>query len=414
MPNTKCKGGRRFTTNTSDIALSDNLGRLSECTSAENSKKSVCAISEKNDKQDCSICKTDVSTDFSIECDICGGWFHGKCVGLSKKQFEVIVGLGSSLKWLCPECSIGDSVVVKSPVDLPRDSIGSRIDSLERTVSKLADSISIGHSCKRSVEKTYSDVVRAGNIQSKAQENDPPKPKLSETSETLIVKGVVDRKKYDSFPSIREVLNKDFPKIRLLSAHYSPKRLLFLKVVSQDDVERLLKGWKNYILGANTSIVRYDPEKRQRNYVVLKNVPTALIESEILSEVKAQFSGCCEAKRFHKQGAILKTVRIAFDKKEQMSSALSTGLFLADCFYMPELYQEKKFPIRCYNCNHFGHTSHHCTAKQSCLKCSAHGHSIKDCTSDTIKCCNCNGNHLASDRDCPLFLNLFKRMNFLA
>ena len=59
-------------------------------------------------------------------------------------------------------------------------------------------------------------------------------------------------------------------------------------------------------------------------------------------------------------------------------------------------------PLRCYNCQVFGHHEDNCLKKPVCgnsggdKPCS----DVRNC-SERAKCANCNGNHPVSSRDCP-------------
>ena len=57
-------------------------------------------------------------------------------------------------------------------------------------------------------------------------------------------------------------------------------------------------------------------------------------------------------------------------------------------------------PIRCYQCQRFGHMSGGCTAKMRCLICGDE-HQKSDCpNSQSSKCANCKEVHVASSRKC--------------
>jgi hypothetical protein len=60
------------------------------------------------------------------------------------------------------------------------------------------------------------------------------------------------------------------------------------------------------------------------------------------------------------------------------------------------------FPtVMCYKCCHYGHTRLQCRATTSrCPKC-AETHSGEMCSTELLKCANCNGNHAATDQNCP-------------
>lgn len=57
-------------------------------------------------------------------------------------------------------------------------------------------------------------------------------------------------------------------------------------------------------------------------------------------------------------------------------------------------------PLRCYNCQHYGHGKATCNRKAVCAKCSQEGHQDTECE-NSPHCANCAGNHSAYSRDCP-------------
>lgn len=57
-------------------------------------------------------------------------------------------------------------------------------------------------------------------------------------------------------------------------------------------------------------------------------------------------------------------------------------------------------PLRCYNCQKFGHGKNACKRTAVCARCNKEGHTDTDCH-DTPHCANCSGNHPAFSKDCP-------------
>lgn len=56
-------------------------------------------------------------------------------------------------------------------------------------------------------------------------------------------------------------------------------------------------------------------------------------------------------------------------------------------------------PLRCFQCQKFGHSSRNCKSSAKCAKCSEEAHE-GDCTKPS-KCINCEGKHPSFSKDCP-------------
>jgi len=57
-------------------------------------------------------------------------------------------------------------------------------------------------------------------------------------------------------------------------------------------------------------------------------------------------------------------------------------------------------PLRCFNCQRYGHGKAHCRRQQTCCRCSEAGHDQKDCQ-QREHCVNCDGDHTAASKSCP-------------
>ena len=57
-------------------------------------------------------------------------------------------------------------------------------------------------------------------------------------------------------------------------------------------------------------------------------------------------------------------------------------------------------PMKCNQCQEYGHTSKHCKGRRICGQCSEEGHSMEECSSEAVKCHHCQGNHRAGDKRC--------------
>jgi len=57
-------------------------------------------------------------------------------------------------------------------------------------------------------------------------------------------------------------------------------------------------------------------------------------------------------------------------------------------------------PLRCFNCQKYGHGKNTCKGRETCANCGQAGHNSKDCLNEA-KCPNCAGRHSAFSRNCP-------------
>ncbi|KFM68503.1 hypothetical protein X975_09519, partial [Stegodyphus mimosarum] len=63
------------------------------------------------------------------------------------------------------------------------------------------------------------------------------------------------------------------------------------------------------------------------------------------------------------------------------------------CPYIPN-------PMRCFQCQRFGHSKISCHSKLACARCAMVGHDSDTCTAASL-CVNCKGEHPAFSRSCP-------------
>lgn len=60
-------------------------------------------------------------------------------------------------------------------------------------------------------------------------------------------------------------------------------------------------------------------------------------------------------------------------------------------------------PLRCFNCQRYGHSKLSCRGKLTCARCAVAGHESENCNKPA-RCVNCNGDHPSFFRSCPSWL----------
>jgi hypothetical protein len=74
--------------------------------------------------------------------------------------------------------------------------------------------------------------------------------------------------------------------------------------------------------------------------------------------------------------------------------------------------RSNKSPTQCFNCQRWGHSSQNCGFPFKCVKCTEHhapGQCMRKTREGTPKCINCGGDHAASFRKCPKFIEYFNK-----
>ena len=113
-------------------------------------------------------------------------------------------------------------------------------------------------------------------------------------------------------------------------------------------------------------------------------------KEEIVEQMRDQ--GVCEARKFGNKG----TVCLTFASSSP-PNYVNIGYLRCKCStFVPN-------PLRCYQCQKFGHGSNDCKGSPTCSKCGQAGHNKDDCPND-VCCANCSGPHEAVSKQCPTWI----------
>ncbi|XP_035214417.1 uncharacterized protein LOC118188158 [Stegodyphus dumicola] len=118
-------------------------------------------------------------------------------------------------------------------------------------------------------------------------------------------------------------------------------------------------------------------------------------EEEFVSELSHQ--NVCAARRIkvRREGKLIdtKNVILTFNTPELPKSVRAGYLHCPVRPYIPN-------PMRCFQCQRFGHSKMSCRGKPTCARCSVEGHDSDSCKAVPL-CVNCKGEHTAFSRSCP-------------
>ena len=73
-------------------------------------------------------------------------------------------------------------------------------------------------------------------------------------------------------------------------------------------------------------------------------------------------------------------------------------------YYFVEVKPYIPNPLRCFQCQEFGHSKRFCKKQLRCWKCGDEGHDGNDCSSEKKCCVNCKGEHYSSSKTCPVWI----------
>ncbi|GBN11310.1 hypothetical protein AVEN_78554-1 [Araneus ventricosus] len=122
----------------------------------------------------------------------------------------------------------------------------------------------------------------------------------------------------------------------------------------------------------------------------LLNVPT----DEILKELQGQGVSHVRHISIRRDGQLLNTKHLilTFDSAKLPENIKAGYMRLSVRTYIPN-------PLRCFQCQRFGHSKTSCRGTLTCARCAEVGHESTDCTR-AEKCVNCKGEHTSFSRNC--------------
>ena len=390
-----------------------------------NSALDVDTTTNNTDTNCCNTCNKEFAKDDdSLACYSCSTWFHYKCAGLSKNQYNCLITLGDSVEWFCRKCIAHKTGSTKLTQDINHTTYTNMQTQLLTISNQVSELTTFVHSKRNN---TYSSVVKSSHDKSTHKPHvvqhrhihpvhhsstiSPPSQTHSDPSTIVVLVGANSKEHCQSPAVVQKHMCDFFPKTKLIKVTMKASGLIFLQFTSHEEATKVVDNWNASYFGSNTKV---NFLKQNNNTVILRNVLYDIPDSTILNDIQSQYKSCKEVTRFvSKSGKTMPIVKAIFTDSKEVTSILEAGVFIGNLFIQPEHYQPKKQPTRCYNCQRFGHTARDCKKPSACAKCSE-SHATRDCThtENIKKCVNCASvDHHTYDKSCPKYIDIYNKIN---
>ena len=261
---------------------------------------------------------------------------------------------------------------------------------------------------------------QSGQYQGKPGPINKNRNELNKDSVLIVVTEIPDNTYFNAI-RMENMILKAFPRIketgiwrkyRINKRHKNKCYVTLPKDHFEDNVPNVIKSQ----LGFETSKVKVIngvnnvPEKTHK--VVAIGVHQTVSEDDIKTELAKSNIKINKVQRLKFNGQPTRKVVIEFENEQDMKIALFSGIYFGRIRIRCESYRTTPPVTQCYKCQGFNHIAKDCKKEQKCVRCAGAHKSTecpdKDKASLKPKCSNCNGDHVASSRECPKFKDQVK------
>ena len=152
------------------------------------------------------------------------------------------------------------------------------------------------------------------------------------------------------------------------------------------------------------------PAEQAKLTIVARNVDQSLLqkdEASLKADIAARNEVSISTLTVIRQRKLLKIKlsNLTDATKLQTSGILAFYTRIPTYNIMTDTYVDLK---QCFKCYQYGHRTSGCGSVQVCSKCAELGHFYTACTTNTQKCINCDGQHVAVSHACPIRREIIK------
>ena len=257
--------------------------------------------------------------------------------------------------------------------------------------------------------------------QGKSGQNTRTKPEirtrkaLSKDSVLIAITEIPENTYLNSIKMENMILNS-FPKLKetgMWTKYIVNKRLQGKCYVTlpkdhfNENISEVIQSQIGFV-NSKVKVINYINDVPEKNHkVVAIGVHQTISEDDIKTELAKSNIKINKVQRLKFNGQPTRKVIIQFENEQDMKIALYSGIYFG-C----ESFRTAPQVTQCYKCQGFNHIAKDCKNAQKCLRCAGAHKSIecpdKNKDSLKLKCSNCNGEHVASSKECPKFKEQIK------
>ena len=214
----------------------------------------------------------------------------------------------------------------------------------------------------------------------------------------------------NSFPKLKET--GMWTKYRVNKRHQGKCYVTLPKDHLNENISEVIKSQKGFENSKVKVIKGINDVPEKAHKVVAIGVHQTISEDDIKTELAKNNVKINKVQRLKYNGQPTRKVVIQFENEQDMKIALYSGIYFGRIRIRCESYRTTPQVTQCYKCQGFNHIAKDCKNAQKCLRCVGAHKSIecpdKNKDSLKLKCSNCNGEHVASSKECPKFKEQIK------
>ena len=292
--------------------------------------------------------------------------------------------------------------------------------SLEMTNSPSKKHKSVEKECKTTDNAITGSQNKGQGPSKQNSETNRNRNELNKDSVLIVVTEIPDNTYFNAI-KMENMILKAFPRLketgmwtkyRINKRHKAKCYITLPKEHFEENVSNVIRSQIGFET-CNVKVIKgINDVPAKTHKVVAVGVHQTVSEDDIISELAKSNIKINRVQRLKYNGQATRKVVIEFDNEQDMKIALFSGIYFGRIRIRCESYRTTPPVTQCYKCQGFNHIAKDCKKEQKCVRC-AGSHKSTECPDKNkkslkLKCSNCDGDHVASSRECPKFQDQIK------